>query len=99
MTRLKDKDECARVTSQMKILVRRNYSSPPINGSRIVAELLSDPALKAMWLKDVKEMADRCAILFNSTGILSQIRTKLRDWAVWQARAGRLLLSGSIVLK
>ena len=23
-----------------------------------------------------------------STGILSQIRTKLRDWAVWQARAG-----------
>ena len=50
----------ARVTSQMKILVRRNYSSPPINGSRIVTELLSDPQLKAMWLKDVKKMADRC---------------------------------------
>merc|ERR1712066_745850 len=55
----KDKEECARVTSQMKILVRRNYSSPPINGSRIVTELLSDPQLKAEWLKDVKGMADR----------------------------------------
>ena len=32
------------------------------------------------------------------TGISSQIRTKLRDWAVWQAR-GRLLLPGSNVLK
>ena len=25
---------------------------------------------------------------FLSTGISSQIRTNLRDWAVWQARAG-----------
>ena len=24
----------------------------------------------------------------GSTGISSQIRTKLRDWAIWQARAG-----------
>ena len=69
ITRLQDKDECARVTSQMKILVRRNYSSPPINGSRIVTELLSDPALKAMWLKDVKEMADRCAIFPTVQGV------------------------------
>ena len=60
---MQDKEECARVTSQMKILVRRNYSSPPINGSRIVTELLSDPGLKSMWLKDVKEMADRCVIV------------------------------------
>ena len=37
-------------------------------------------------------------IKIRCTGISSQIRTKLRDWAVWQAR-GRLLLSGSNVLK
>ncbi len=47
------------MTSQLKILVRRSYSSPPINGSRLVTELLSDPALKAEWLRDVKVMADR----------------------------------------
>ena len=33
------------------------------------------------------------------TGFSSQIGTKLRDWAVGQAGAGQLLLSGSIVLK
>ena len=54
-----DSEERARVTSQMKILVRRMYSSPPINGSRIVTELLSNPDLKAEWLRDVKGMADR----------------------------------------
>ena len=47
------------VTSQMKILVRRMYSSPPINGSGIVAKLLSNPDLKAEWLRDVKGMTDR----------------------------------------
>jgi len=55
----KDSEERARVTSQMKILVRRMYSSPPINGSRIVTELLSNADLRAEWLRDVKGMADR----------------------------------------
>jgi aspartate/tyrosine/aromatic aminotransferase len=54
-----DSEEASRVTSQLKIVVRRMYSSPPINGSRIVTALLSDKALKAEWLKDVKGMADR----------------------------------------
>ena len=30
----------------------------------------------------------KCKCKFLSTGISSQIRTKLRDWAVWQAKAG-----------
>jgi aspartate aminotransferase, mitochondrial len=52
-------DEAERVLSQLKILVRPMYSSPPIEGARIVAEILSDPALKAQWMKDCKGMADR----------------------------------------
>ena len=46
-----------------------------------------------------KEQEDEVRIGANRfTGISSQIRTKLRGWAVW-AGNGRLLLSGSIVLK
>ena len=29
-----------------------------------------------------------CQLHITNAGILSQIRTKLRDWAAWQARAG-----------
>ncbi|KAI5743940.1 hypothetical protein M8J77_024063 [Diaphorina citri] len=54
-----DKDEAARILSQLKILIRAFYSSPPIHGARIVQEILGDPKLKAQWLTEVKGMADR----------------------------------------
>ncbi|CAL7947171.1 unnamed protein product [Xylocopa violacea] len=63
-----DKDEAARVLSQLKILIRPIYSNPPINGARIVTEILADPELKQEWLCDVKTMADR----------IISIRQKLR---------------------
>jgi len=53
------KEEQERVLSQLKIVARAMYSSPPIQGARIVNEVLSDPALTAQWKAEVKEMADR----------------------------------------
>ncbi|XP_059089086.1 aspartate aminotransferase, mitochondrial-like [Tigriopus californicus] len=55
----KDKEEAARVNSQIKILIRPMYSNPPVNGSRIVSEILTNTALNKQWLEDVKGMADR----------------------------------------
>ncbi|CAB4064808.1 GOT2 [Lepeophtheirus salmonis] len=54
-----DKEEAARVASQIKILIRPMYSNPPIHGARVVSEILSDPTLRQEWLSDVKGMADR----------------------------------------
>jgi len=54
-----DKDEAARVESQVKILIRPLYSNPPKHGARIVTEILSNPEIRAEWLVDVKTMADR----------------------------------------
>jgi aspartate aminotransferase len=54
-----DKDEQARVMSQLKILIRPMYSNPPIHGARLVATILNDPDLHKIWLQDVKGMADR----------------------------------------
>eukprot|EP00286_Rhodomonas_abbreviata_P026867 CAMPEP_0181295956 /NCGR_PEP_ID=MMETSP1101-20121128/4432_1 /TAXON_ID=46948 /ORGANISM="Rhodomonas abbreviata, Strain Caron Lab Isolate" /LENGTH=411 /DNA_ID=CAMNT_0023400759 /DNA_START=102 /DNA_END=1337 /DNA_ORIENTATION=- len=55
----KDKEESERVTSQIKLIVRAMYSSPPIHGARIVAEVLTDAELKAQWYSECKGMADR----------------------------------------
>ena len=49
MKYLQDKEEASRVSSQMKILIRPLYSSPPIHGARLVTAVLSDPALRAEW--------------------------------------------------
>ncbi|XP_054006446.1 aspartate aminotransferase, mitochondrial [Hylaeus anthracinus] len=53
------KDEADRTLSQLKILIRPMYSNPPINGARIVTEILGDSQLREQWLRDVKVMADR----------------------------------------
>lgn len=52
-------DEAARVESQLKIIARAIYSNPPIHGARIVDTVLSDPALKAQWQGEIKEMSGR----------------------------------------
>lgn len=41
-----DKEEAQRVMSQIKILIRPNYSNPPIHGARIVSTVL-----KGEWRK------------------------------------------------
>lgn len=47
------------VSSRLALIVRPMYSNPPAHGARIVATVLNDPPLKAQWLGEVKQMADR----------------------------------------
>ncbi|MDM0044047.1 amino acid aminotransferase [Variovorax dokdonensis] len=54
-----DKDEAARVLSQLKIAIRTNYSNPPIHGGAVVAAVLGDPARRAVWEKELAEMRER----------------------------------------
>ena len=45
--------------SQVKTTIRANYSNPPAHGAAVVTTVLKDPALKAEWIAEVKEMRDR----------------------------------------
>ncbi len=53
------KDEAARVTSQIKRLIRTNYSNPPTHGGAIVAACLASPELRKMWEDELGGMRDR----------------------------------------
>src|SRR5215468_5565677 len=44
-----DRDEAARVLSQVKRVVRGNYSSPPAFGGQLVATVLGSAELSALW--------------------------------------------------
>ncbi|WDZ97281.1 aspartate/tyrosine/aromatic aminotransferase [Herbaspirillum sp. WKF16] len=48
--------QAANVLGQLKLTVRRNYSSPPMHGALLVARVLSDAALAAQWRAEVEEM-------------------------------------------
>jgi len=63
------KDVADRVLSQLKIVVRQAYSSPPRHGAVIVNTILKTPELKEMWLNELKLMSDR----------IVEMRTALRN--------------------
>ena len=49
-------DEAARILSQLKIVIRTNYSTPPTHGGAVVAAVMTDPKLRAMWEEELGEM-------------------------------------------
>ncbi len=54
-----DKDEAQRVLSQLKRVIRTNYSNPPTHGGAVVAAALTDPQARVLWEKELGEMRDR----------------------------------------
>ncbi|TCS99352.1 aromatic-amino-acid transaminase [Tepidimonas ignava] len=54
-----DKDEAERVLSQLKIVVRTNYSNPPTHGAAVVAKVLGTPELRALWEQELGGMRTR----------------------------------------
>ena len=54
-----NKEEAGRVLSQLKIVIRTNYSNPPTHGGAIVAAVLGNPELRALWEKELGEMRVR----------------------------------------
>ena len=54
-----NREESARVLSQLKRVVRTNYSNPPTHGGAVVAAVLTDPALRAQWEDELAGMRDR----------------------------------------
>jgi aromatic-amino-acid transaminase len=51
-----DKEEAARVLSQLKIVIRANYSNPPTHGGQVVATVLNTPELRTLWEKELGVM-------------------------------------------
>ncbi len=54
-----DKEEAARVLSQLKIVIRTNYSNPPTHGGQIAATILNTPELRALWERELAAMRTR----------------------------------------
>ena len=54
-----DAAEAKRVLSQVKVVIRTLYSSPATHGAAIVAHVLGDPELRALWEQELAGMRDR----------------------------------------
>jgi aromatic-amino-acid transaminase len=56
-------EEASRVLSQLKIVIRTNYSNPPTFGAQVVATVLTTPALRAQWEEELASMRQRIKLM------------------------------------
>jgi aromatic-amino-acid transaminase len=52
-------EEAGRVLSQVKRVIRANYSNPPTHGGAIVAAVLTNPELRKRWEDELSGMRER----------------------------------------
>jgi aspartate/tyrosine/aromatic aminotransferase len=58
-----DQSHTKAAQSQLKRIIRSNYSNPPRRGASIVATVLSDTSLTETWHEELREMRERIAHL------------------------------------
>ena len=68
------KEEAGRVLSQVKRVIRTNYSNPPTHGGAVVAAVLSSPELRQMWETELAGMRDRIRAM--RTGLVDQLKAE-----------------------
>ena len=89
-----DKDEATRVLSQVKRVVRANYSNPPTHGGEIVAMVLASPELRALWDAELATMRDRIKLMRAALVERLHERTPGRDWSYMLTQRGMFSYSG-----
>lgn len=87
-------DESARVLSQLKRVIRANYSTPPTHGGMVVATVLNTPELRAAWEAELGEMRARIKSMRRQLAQGLAARTKKRDFSFIERQNGMFSYTG-----
>jgi aromatic-amino-acid transaminase len=87
-------EEAARVLSNLKRIVRTNYSNPPTHGGQIVATVLGNPQLKSLWDREVGAMRDRIKTMRKTLVDSIHKRVPEADFKFVLAQRGMFSYSG-----
>ena len=68
------KDEANRVLSQLKRVIRTNYSNPPTHGGQVVNMVLGSTELRALWERELGQMRDRIKLM--RAALVDGVQTK-----------------------
>ena len=87
-------DEAARALSQLKRLVRTNYSNPPTHGGKIVASVLNTPELRSLWEDELKQMRERIRLMRQQLAEKIQARVPGADVSFVTRQRGMFSYTG-----
>jgi aromatic-amino-acid transaminase len=88
------KDESARVLSQLKRVIRANYSTPPTHGGMVVTTVLDTPELRAQWESELGEMRSRIKSMRHRLARGLAARTSKRDFSFIEQQKGMFSYTG-----
>lgn len=80
--------------TQIKRCIRTNYSNPPSHGSAVVAEILNDPELFALWESEVKAMRTRIHEMRSLFVNTLRIKGVSQDFSFISQQQGMFSFSG-----
>lgn len=89
-----DKEESGRVLSQLKRVIRTNYSNPPTHGGTVVAQVLTSPELRAEWETELGEMRERIRAMRAALVAKLKERGVARDFGFVMQQRGMFSYSG-----
>ena len=89
-----DAAQAVNVLGQLKANVRRNYSNPPMHGGQIVARVLTDPALRAMWVAEVAAMRERIQAMRHRLHDVLSAKLPGRDFSYFLTQHGMFSYTG-----
>jgi len=87
-------DEAARALSQVKRVVRTNYSNPPTHGGDIVARVLTTPELRAQWEQELGGMRERIKAMRKALAEGVQRRVPGADFSFVERQKGLFSYTG-----
>ncbi|NBV70743.1 MAG: aspartate/tyrosine/aromatic aminotransferase [Burkholderiaceae bacterium] len=88
------KEESARVLSQLKRVIRTNYSNPPTHGAAIVAMILNSPKLRQMWEDELAEMRERIKAMRHGLNKKLAAAGAPQDFSFIETQRGMFSYSG-----
>ena len=88
------KEESTRVLSQLKRVIRTNYSNPPTHGAAIVATVLNSPTLRQMWEDELAEMRERIKAMRHGLNQKLAASGVQQDFSFIEAQRGMFSYSG-----
>jgi aromatic-amino-acid transaminase len=83
-----------KVGSQIKQIIRSNYSNPPRFGAMIIAAILKSPERKKAWMHEVQAMRDRIVEMREALTFGLQERSLHKDFSFLNKQKGIFSFSG-----
>lgn len=87
-------EQVPRIGSQVKSLIRGNYSTPPLHGARIVSTILNSDELSLEWKAELQSMCERVIEMRKALVAALHAKGGGRDFSYMNQQSGLFSYSG-----